>query len=53
MKTETIEFYKVARNTAPKREHVSKRDAWANKAFSGRVQRDKVKTKDIYKLFQL
>jgi hypothetical protein len=53
MKTETTEFYKVARNQTPKRECVNKRQAWENKAYSGRVQRDKVKTKDIYKLFQV
>jgi hypothetical protein len=53
MKIETTQFYKVARNTVPKREHVSKRDAWTSKAYSGRVQRDKVKVRDTYKLFQL
>jgi hypothetical protein len=53
MKIETTEFYKMARNTAPKREHVSKRQAWENKAYSGKVQRDKVKVRDTYKLFQL
>jgi hypothetical protein len=51
MKIETVESYKIARNTAPKREHVSKRDAWVNKAFSGRVQRDKMKAKQEFKLY--
>jgi hypothetical protein len=53
MKVETTEFYKVARNQTPKREGVNKRTAWENKAYSGRVQRDKVKVKDTYKLFQV
>lgn len=53
MKIETVEFFKVARNITPKREHVSKRQAWENKAFSGKVQRDKVKVRDTYKLFQV
>jgi hypothetical protein len=53
MKIEINEFYKVARNQTPKREGVNKRTAWENKAYSGRVQRDKVKVKDTYKLFQV
>jgi hypothetical protein len=48
-----MEFYKITRNTAPKREQVSKLEAWANKAYSGKVQRDRVKVRDAYKLFQL
>ena len=51
MKVETTEFYKVARNIAPKREHVSKRQAWENKTYSGKVQRDKVKAKQEFKLY--
>jgi hypothetical protein len=51
MKIETTEFYKVARKTEPKREHVAKREAWQNKAFSGRVQRDKIKEKQAFKLY--
>ena len=50
MKTETVEFYKVARNQAPKREHLGKRQAWENRAYSGRVQRDKKALKEGFKL---
>lgn len=52
MKTyETTEFFKVARNIAPKREHLSKRQALDNKAFSGRVNRDKKANRELNKLF--
>jgi hypothetical protein len=51
MKTETTEFYKVARNQTPKREGVNKRQAWENKAYSGRVQRDKKAQKEGFKIY--
>jgi hypothetical protein len=51
MKIETTEFYKVARNTAPKKVAYSKRDAWANKAFSGTAKRIKVQARDNEKMF--
>lgn len=51
MKVETTEFYKVARNQTPKREHLSKRQAQDNKAFSGRVSRDKKANRELNKLF--
>lgn len=50
MKIETTEYFKQARNQQPKREHLNKRQAWENKAFSGRVQRDKIKDKQAFKL---
>lgn len=51
MKTETIEFYKLARNQTPKREHLGKREAWQNKAFSGKVNRDSKARKELNKLY--
>lgn len=51
MKTETTEFFKVARNQTPERKHFNKRQAWENKAYSGRVQRDKKALKETFKLF--
>lgn len=50
MKTETVEYFKVARNQSPRREHLSKRQALDNKAFSGRVRRDKKANKELNKL---
>lgn len=50
MKIETTEFYKVARRQEPKRSIVSKREAWENKAYSGRVQRDKKALREGFKL---
>ena len=50
MKTETLEFYKVTRNQTPKREVVNSRTAWENKAYSGRVQRDKKALREGSKL---
>lgn len=50
MKTETTEFFKVARNQTPKREAVNSRTAWENKAYSGRVQRDKKALREGFKL---
>ena len=62
MKSETVVYFKVesesnpfglrpARNQAPKREHLSKRQAWENKAFSGRITRDKKVNRELNKLF--
>jgi hypothetical protein len=51
MKIETTEFYKVTRKNEPKRKHLAKREAWQNKAISGRVQRDKIKEKQAFKLY--
>lgn len=62
MKNETLVYFKVesksnpfglrpARNQAPKREHLSKRQALDNKAFSGRVNRDKKAHRELDKLF--
>lgn len=62
MKSEAVVYNKVesksnpfglrpARNQAPKREHLSKRDAWSNKQFSGRVNRDKKANGELNKLF--
>ena len=51
MKTEATEFYKQTRNQAPKREHLGKREAWQNKAFSGKVNRDSKARKELNKLY--
>lgn len=51
MKIETMEFYKVARKQEPKRETVSKREAWENKAFSGTAKRIKTQARDNAKMF--
>lgn len=51
MKVETTEFYKQARNQQPKREHLNKRQAWENKAFSGKVNRDNKARKELIKLY--
>lgn len=50
MKTETTEFFKITRNQTPKREPVNARTAWENKAYSGRVQRDKKSLREGFKL---
>lgn len=51
MKSETAVYFKVARNQTPKREHLSKRQAWENKASSGRVNRDKKANRELNNLF--
>lgn len=51
MKIETLEYYKQTRNQQPKREHINKREAWQNKAFSGKVNRDTKARKELNKLY--
>lgn len=51
MKIGITEFYKQARKQTPKREHLNKREAWQNKAFSGKVNRDSKARKESSKLY--
>lgn len=51
MKTETNEFYKLARKQQPEREKVNKGQAWFNKAYSGKCLKSKTKQRDESKLF--
>ena len=50
MKTETLEFYKQTRNQQPKREHLNKREAWQNRAISGKSFRNTKAQKEHHKL---
>lgn len=51
MKTETNEFFKVARKQQKERAGYAKLDAWTNHAKAGKVNKARVKTRDESKLF--
>ena len=51
MKTETTEFFKVARKQPSKHEEFSRLKSWENHARSGKALKNRVKSKDEFKLF--
>ena len=51
MKTETTEFFKLARKQTKQPEKIGKIEAWQNRAYAGKHQKDKRTKRDESKLF--